>query len=82
MTRVKLDYITDDKLRLLLENNMRRGPHFFMSNRFVKRGDKKIVFEDMNNLYAWSLSQYLPNGDFREIKVTRSSVKTFYNNSK
>ena len=26
MTGVKLDYITDDKLRLLLENNMRGGP--------------------------------------------------------
>ena len=25
MTGVKLDYITDDKLRLLLENNMRGG---------------------------------------------------------
>ena len=29
----------------------------------------------MNNLYGWSMSQYLPTGDFREIKVTRSSVK-------
>ena len=29
----------------------------------------------MNNLYGWSMSQYLPNGDFREIEVTRSSVK-------
>ena len=26
MTGVKLDYITDDKLRLLLENNLRGGP--------------------------------------------------------
>ena len=30
----------------------------------------------MNNLYGWSMSQYLPIGDFREIKVTRSSLKT------
>ena len=30
----------------------------------------------MNNLYGWSMSQYLPTGDFREIKVTRSSLKT------
>ena len=30
----------------------------------------------MNNLYGRSLSQYLPTGDFREIKVTRSSLKT------
>ena len=75
LTRVKLDYITDDKLRLLLENNMRGGPSSCMGNRYVKRGERKIVYEDMNNLYGWSMSQYLPTGDFREIEVTRSSVK-------
>ena len=76
MTGVKLDYITDDKLRLLLENNMRGGPSACMGNCYVKRGERKIVYEDMTNLYGWSMSQYLPTGDFREIKVTRSSLKT------
>ena len=76
MTVVNLDYITDDKLRLLLENNMRGGPSSCMGNRLVKRGERKIVYEDMDNLYGWSMSQYLPTGDFREIEVTRSSVKT------
>ena len=76
MTGVKLDYITDDKLRLLLENNMRRGPSACMGNRYVKRGERKIVYEDLNNLYGWSMSQYLPTGDFCEIKVTRSCLKT------
>ena len=76
MTGVKLDYITDDKLRLLLENNMRGGPSSCMGNRYVKKGDRKILYEDMNNLYGWSMSLYLPTGDFREIKVTRNSLKT------
>ena len=76
MTGVKLDYITDDKLRLLLENNMRGGPSACMGNRYVKRGERKIVYEDMNNLYGWSMSQYLPTGDFQEIKVTKSNLKT------
>ena len=75
-TGVKLDYITDDKLRLLLENNMRGGPSACMGKRYVRRGDRKIVYEDMTNLYGWSLSQFLPTGDFREIQVTRSSLKT------
>ena len=75
MTGVKLDYITDDKLRLLLENNMRGGPSACMGNRYVKRGERKIVYEDMTNLYGWSMSQYLPTGDFREIRVTRSNIK-------
>ena len=82
MTGVKLDYITDDKLRLLLENNMRGGPSSCMGSRYVKRGERKIVYEDMNNLYGWSMSQYLPTGDFREIKVTRSTLKTIFENSR
>ena len=50
MNGVTLDYITDDKLRLLLENNMRGGPCACMGNHYVKRGERKIVYEDMNNL--------------------------------
>ena len=76
MTGVKLDYITDDKLRLLLENKIRGRPSSCMGNRYVKRSERKIVYEDMNNLYGWSMSQYLPTGDFREIKVRRISLKT------
>ena len=30
----------------------------------------------MTNLYGWSMSQFLPIGDFREIKVTTSSLKS------
>ena len=56
-TGVTLDYITDDKLRLILENNMRGGPSSCMGDRYVKRGDRKIVHEDLNNLYCWSMSQ-------------------------
>ena len=76
MTGVKLDYITDDKLRLLIENNMRGGPSACMGSRYVKRGERKILYEDLNNLYGWSMSQYLPTGDFREIKVTRRNIKS------
>ena len=76
MTGVPKDFITDDKLRLLLENNMQGGPSACMGNRYVKRGERKLVYEDMTNIYDWSMSQYLPTGDFREIKVTRSSLKS------
>ena len=75
-TGVKLDYITDDKLRLLLENNLRGRPSACMGSRYVKRVERKIVYEDVNNLYGWSMSQYLPTGDFSEIKVTKSNLKT------
>ena len=75
-TGVKLDYIFHDELRLLLENNMRGGPISCVGNRHVKRGDRKKVYEDINNLDGWSMPQCLPIGGFREIKVTRSSLKT------
>ena len=45
MTGVKLDYLTDDKLRLLLENNMRGGPISCLGNRYVKRGERNTVYE-------------------------------------
>ena len=81
ITGVKLDYITDDNITLgppliLLENIMRGGPSACMGNRYVKRGERKKLYEDLNNFYGWSMSQCLPTGDFRDIKVTRSSLKT------
>ena len=56
---------------------MRGGPSACMGRRYVKRGERKIVYEDVNNPYGWSMSQYLPTGDFREIKVRKSSLKSF-----
>ena len=76
MTGVKLGYITYDKLRFLLENNMKGGPSSCMGNRYVKRGERKILYEDMNSLYGWSMSQFLPTGDCQDFKVTRSNLKT------
>ena len=53
MTGVKLDYKTDDKLILLLEDNRRGVPSYCMGNHHVKCGERKIVYEDMTNLYGW-----------------------------
>ena len=55
---------------------MRGGPIPCMGNRYVKKGERKIVYEDKNKLYGWSMSNFLPTGAFREIKVTRSISKT------
>ena len=75
ITGVELDFMTDDMLRLLLENNMRRGPSSSMGSRYVERGERKIVYEDMKILYCWVMSQKLPTGDFCESKVTKSSLE-------
>ena len=79
---VKLDYKTDDKLRFLLEKNMRERPSSCMGNRHLKRGERNKVFEDMTNSNGWSMSHYLPNGDFlepnpsNEISLIKSFLKT------
>ena len=71
MTGVNIEYVFDDKLRLLLENYMRCGPSFCMSNRHVKlTTEKKLLYENLNNLYDWSMSQNLPTGDCPEIELT------------
>ena len=72
----KIRFYNCNKLRLLLENNMRGGPRLCMGNRCVKKGERKLVYEDMDQLYGWSVSRYLPTGDFYEVKVTRISLKT------
>ena len=42
-TGVQIDHITDDKFKLLLENNREGGPSTSMGNRHVQRGERKIV---------------------------------------
>ena len=62
----------DYRLGFLLENNMRGRPSSCMSNHHVKRGERKIVYEDMNNLHGWSMSQYLPKKVFfTKLKLQR-----------
>ena len=57
-TGVELEDTTDDKIRLLLENNMRGGPASLMGNRHVKRSDwKKKQNWDINYSYGKIMSQ-------------------------
>ena len=72
-TGVQLHYVTNEKLRMLLANNKRGGPSSCMGHRHVKQG--KIVIEDMNNLFGWSMGQDLPTGDFHEIELTKKKER-------
>ena len=46
--------MTDDKFRILLENNMRGGPASVMGNRYVKRSDTK---KDNNWILLFDMEQ-------------------------
>ena len=70
LTNIKLDYIKCKELLLLLENNIRGGISSVMGDRHVQSDEnKQILYIDANNLYGWAMSQYLPTGDFKKIKL-------------
>ena len=48
-----------------------------MGNCHVNRGKRKIVYEEMTNLYPWSMSQKLPTGDFHEIEFAKELKETY-----
>ena len=68
LTNIKLDYIKDKELLLLLENNIRGGISSVMGDRHVQSDEnKQILYIDANNLYGWAMSQYLPIGEFGKL---------------
>ena len=66
-TKIKLDYIKEKELLLLLENNIRGGISSVMGPRYVESNEnKQILYIDANNLYGWAMCQPLPTGDLKE----------------
>ena len=66
LTKIKLDFIKNKQLLLLLENNIRGGISSVMGPRFIESNENtKLLYIDANNLYGWAMSQYLPTGDQR-----------------
>ena len=70
LTNIKLDFIKDKELLLLLENNIRGGISSVMGDRHVQSDEnKQILYIDANNLYGWAMSQYLPTGEFKKLQL-------------
>ena len=72
LTNIKLDFIKDKHLLLLLlllENNIRGGISSVMGPRYIEsETNTKLLYIDANNLYGWAMSQYLPTGDFKKMR--------------
>ena len=79
MTGVKLENIVDIDMYLFVEKGLRRGISYianryaktnnkYMKNYDLKKPSKFITYLDMNNLYGWAMSGYLPNGGFKWLK--------------
>ena len=69
LTNIKLDFIKDKDLLLLLENIIRGVISSVMGPRYIESDENtKLLYIDANNLYGWAMSQYLRTRDFKKIK--------------
>ena len=76
MTGVKLEKISDIDKYLFIEKGLRGGISY-IAKRYAKANNKYIndydpeksstfiTYLDMNNLYGWAMSEYLPYGEFQ-----------------
>ena len=79
MTGVKLEKILDIDKYLFIEKRL-RGRISYIAKRCAKANNKDmydydpkkpstfILYLDMNNLYGWAMSEYLPHGGFKWLK--------------
>ena len=79
MTGVKLEKITDINMYLFIEKGLSVGISYIAkryseaNNKCMKNYDptkpsKYISYLDINNLYGWELSGYLPYSEFKWLK--------------
>ena len=79
MTGVKLEKISDIDKYLFIEKGLRGGISYIAkryakaNNKYMKDYDPKkpskfITYLDMNNLYGWAMSEYLPYEGFKWLK--------------
>ena len=66
LTNTKLDFMKDEHLLLLLENNFRGGISSVMGENVVSDVNKLVLYIDAINLYGWAMSQYLPTCGFEK----------------
>ena len=76
LTNIRLDFIKDKQLLLLLENNIRGGISSVMGPRYIESNENtKLLYIDANNLYGWAMSQYLPTGDFKKMRSCHEAMQ-------
>ena len=79
MTGIKLEKISDIDKYLFIEKGLRGGISYIAkryakaNNKYMKDYDPKkpskfITYLDMNHLYGWAMSGYLPYGGFKWLK--------------
>ena len=79
MTSIKLEKISDIDKYLFIEKEL-RGRISYIAKRYAKANNEYLndydpkkpstfmSYLDMNNLYGWAMSEYLPCGRFKFLK--------------
>ena len=85
ITKVELEKINDPDIHLFIERGM-RGGICYVSKGYSKANNEScpdydetkpkvyIRYFDMNNLYGKTMSQYLPYGSFKWVKVNNEAI--------
>ena len=79
MTCVELEKMSDIDMYLFIKKRLRGGISYIAkrcakaNNKYMKNCDptkssRYIMYLDMNNLYGWATSCYLPYGGFKWLK--------------
>ena len=91
-TKMELDKISDADARLFIKRGM-RGGICYVSERYSKANNELcpdydetkpkvyIKYFDMNNLYGKAMSEYLPYGGFKWVKVNDEVIERIKNKS-
>ena len=90
-TNVKLEFLTDYNMLLMVEERIRGGicnsihRYAKANNKYMKNYDKNkessyIQYLDANNLYGWAMSQPLPVNGFKWIKNVTEIDEKFIKN--
>ena len=92
MAKIELEKISNADMHLCIEKGMRGGISYIAkryskaNNKYCpdfhkKTPEKYIIYLDMNNLYGSAMSQYLPYGGFKWVKINSETVNRILNKS-
>ena len=92
MTAVELEKINNADMHIFIEKRMRGGVscaskrHSKANNKYCPDNDetkpeKWIHYLDMNNLYGQAMSEYLPYGGFKWVRLNNEAVNRILNRS-
>ena len=96
MTDIKLELMVNIDMYQFIEKGMRGGISYIANrygkanNKYMKSYDEKapskyIMYQDANNLYGYSMSQYLPTGGFKWLSpkhIEKINLGKYTENSK